>query len=102
MAQINGIELAKKIRTDNENIQIIFITGFPEFIAEGYEVMALHYLMKPVSEEKLFTVLDRALKTISQSEKTIIFPIDGEMVLVRICDIIYAESFAHNIEITKQ
>lgn len=42
MGSINGVELAKQIRKDNEGLQIIFITGFPDFITEGYEVSALH------------------------------------------------------------
>lgn len=51
MEQMNGIELATKLRTDDETIQIIFITGYPDYIAQGYEVAALHYLMKPVCAE---------------------------------------------------
>ena len=36
-----------------ETVQIIFITGYPDFIAEGYEAEALHYLLKSVMPEKL-------------------------------------------------
>ena len=50
--KINGLELAKIIRQHDPAVQLVFITGFPDFIAEGYEVSALHYLMKPVSPEK--------------------------------------------------
>ncbi len=49
---MNGIELAKKILEVNQDIQILFITDYPVYMAEGYEVYALHYLMKPVSQEK--------------------------------------------------
>lgn len=34
--------------------------GYADYIQDGYEVEALHYLMKPVSEQKLYQVLDRA------------------------------------------
>lgn len=60
MGQMNGVELAKTIRRDNETVQIVFITGFPDFVGEGYEVSALHYLMKPVSIEKLQAVFKYA------------------------------------------
>lgn len=60
MAQMNGMELARKIRERNRRIQIAFLTGLPDFICEGYEVDALHYLIKPIQEKKLFQVLDRA------------------------------------------
>ncbi len=57
MKNMNGIELAKRIRRDNNRAEIIFITLHFEFVGEGYEVDALHYLIKPISEEKLiFTV----------------------------------------------
>lgn len=58
MGQMDGVTMAKQVRKDNEAVQIIFITGYSDYIAEGYEVAALHYLMKPVNREKLFTVLD--------------------------------------------
>ena len=60
MGKMDGVTMAKKLRQDNDTIQIIFITGYSDYISEGYEVAALHYLMKPVKEEKLFSVLDRA------------------------------------------
>ena len=69
MQAINGVELAKRIRTENGTAQIVFITGFPDFIAEGYEVSAMHYLMKPVSAYKLFEVLDRAVANLGKNEK---------------------------------
>jgi len=47
MKALSGVELAKAVRKDNESVQIIFITGYSDYIAEGYEVSALHYLMKP-------------------------------------------------------
>ena len=64
---MDGVSLAKKIREGNQRIQIIFITGLPDFMGEGYEVDALHYLLKPVREEKLFQVLDRAADRLQQA-----------------------------------
>ena len=52
MPSMNGVELAQKIRQENNAVQIIFITGYSDFMAEGYEVSALHYLMKPVSFQR--------------------------------------------------
>lgn len=68
MAQMDGVSLAKAIRQDNQAVQIVFITGYSEYIAEGYEVAALHYLMKPVKPEKLFSVLDRAAEKLRRNE----------------------------------
>lgn len=99
MGKINGIELAKQIRAENEAVQIVFITGFPNFIAEGYDVSALHYLMKPVIAEKLFAVLDKAVKNLRKVERSIQFDIDGESMRVPADKIIFAEAFAHLVVI---
>ena len=53
MGDMDGVTMAKKLRQENHAIQIIFITGYSDYIAEGYEVAALHYLMKPVREENM-------------------------------------------------
>ena len=53
MDGMNGIELAQKLRREGADIQLVFITGYPDFISKGYDVAALHYLMKPVLQEKL-------------------------------------------------
>ena len=58
MGAMDGVTMARKLRQDNQTIQIIFITGYADYISDGYEVDALHYLMKPIQEEKLFAVLD--------------------------------------------
>lgn len=62
MLRLNGMELAKKLRSQGDMLPIIFITGYSEYMSEGYEVEALHYLLKPVNKEKLFRVLDRYVK----------------------------------------
>lgn len=60
MGGMDGVTMAKRVRAENTAVQIVFITGYTDYIAEGYDVAALHYLVKPVREEKLFEVLDRA------------------------------------------
>lgn len=97
MAQMNGMELARKIRERNRRIQITFLTGLPDFISEGYEVDALHYLIKPIQEKKLFQVLDRAVLNLQQAPKVVLLPINGRPVRIPITDIFYAEAFSHTI-----
>lgn len=91
MPSMSGIELAKKIRLENDAVQIIFITGFIDYIAEGYDVAALHYLMKPLSEYKLSEVLNRAVLKIRKNEKSLFLSISGEMLRIPIYQIKYLE-----------
>ena len=62
MKQLNGMELAKKLRSDGDMLPIVFITGYSDYMNDGYEVEALHYLLKPVDKLKLFAVLERYIK----------------------------------------
>lgn len=99
MGGLSGIDLAKKLRKENNTVQIIFISGFTDFIAEGYEVSALHYLVKPVNEDKFFNVLDKAVESIKHVEKSLFITTDGEMHRIMLSEIRYAEAQGHYVVI---
>lgn len=100
MSGQNGIELAKIIRQSDDTLAIIFITGFSDYIDEGYEVSALHYLIKPIKEDKLFACLDKARKRIQLDRKTILLCCNGENLRIYQDEIVYIEAFAHTVIIT--
>ena len=99
MGLMDGVSMAKKIRQDNDTVQIIFITGYSDYIAEGYEVNALHYLMKPVKEEKLFSVLERAIEKINKNDVVLNMDSANGMVRVPIYQIRFAEVFGNYVTI---
>lgn len=49
MPGMDGVELARKVRALDRDIVIVFATGISDYLEEGYEVEALHYLIKPLS-----------------------------------------------------
>lgn len=61
MDGIDGMETARKIRQSDSTLVIIFVTGYADYVFDGYSVNALDYIMKPASPERLDTVLTRAL-----------------------------------------
>lgn len=91
MPGMDGVTLAKRVRQESETVQIVFITGYSDYIAEGYEVAALHYLMKPVKPDKLFSVLDRAANKLKRDERALVLDTGGEIFRVPIYQIRYAE-----------
>ncbi len=91
MAAMDGVTLAKKIRHENKAVQIVFITGYSDYIAEGYEVAALHYLLKPLDETKFFQVLDRAVATIKDNRQSLTIQAEGEIVVLPFYEIHYLE-----------
>lgn len=97
MKEMDGVVLAQHIRKDNRDVQIVFITGFSDFMAEGYEVSALHYLLKPVDEAKLFTVMNKACSAaVKEGGGALVFSMNGESVRVLTEHILYVEAFAHS------
>lgn len=99
MGAMDGVALAKRLRKTNDTVQIVFITGYSDYISEGYEVAALHYLMKPVKKEKLFNVLDRAVQKLHKNEKVLNLEISGEMVRIPIYQIRYADVMGNYVTI---
>ena len=99
MGLMDGVSMAKKIRQDNDTVQIIFITGYSDYIAEGYEVNALHYLIKPVKEEKLFLVLERAIEKVNKNDVVLNLETANGMVRVPIYQIRFADVFGNYVTI---
>jgi len=60
MGKMKGIELAEWIRQTDQSVLIVFLTSYSQYAVAGYEVNALHYLIKPLSQTKLIPVLDKA------------------------------------------
>ena len=78
----NGVSLAKHLRRLGDDMPIIFVTGEREYILEGYEVEALHYLIKPVQEKKIFECLERVYRNAAQQEAHVI--LTGDMGVVKV------------------
>ena len=91
MTGMDGVELARTVRRDNEAVQIVFITGYSDYIAEGFEVSALHYLLKPVNEEKFHQVLTRAVGRLARNEPFLTLELPGETVRVPLPEIRYLD-----------
>lgn len=99
MGQMNGVELAKKIRSSDREAQIIFITGYNDYIADGYDVEALHYILKPVHADKLNSVLERACEKIKKNEAALLFDLPDGMVRIPLYEIRYIEVRSNYITI---
>ena len=67
MKDLDGVETAKKLRMKNSSAVIIFVTSYPDFVFQGYEVRALNYILKPYKPEKIKEVLHKALEALDLS-----------------------------------
>ena len=91
MPGIDGIALAQELRKTAPHAPIVFITGYDRYLAKGYDVAALHYLLKPLDKDKFFAVLNRAAEQLGQNEKRITLELSGETVCIPLREISWVE-----------
>lgn len=94
MGKMNGMELAQKLRETDREIPILFVTGYDDYMQYGYDVAALHYLVKPVDKLKFFSVLDRLPKKQGTVQKIYLQTDDGS-VSIPLSEIWYVEAEGH-------
>ncbi len=90
MPGINGTEAAEVIREKHENSVIIFLTAYDDFAyaQKAIRVRALDYLLKPVNEEELVTVLEEAMRLAGEGrshrfEPSVVIPDKEEQTSLR-------------------
>lgn len=91
MCAMDGVTMAKEVRKTNETVEIVFITGYSDYIAEGYDVGALHYLVKPLHREKFFAVLDKAFSRREKNARCLTLDCGGTLVRVSLPEIRYLD-----------
>ena len=92
MGAMDGVTMAKELRKSNDTVQIIFITGYSDYISEGYEVAALHYLLKPVTYERLAQLLDELSSMRPAATDELVIKTSFGYHALRLSDIEYAEA----------
>ena len=99
MDETNGMELAQKIREHDGDAAIVFITSNPGFALQGYDVSALHYLIKPLESD----VLERLIMTDYRHRfqcNFLVFKSGPQTLRLPIRDIICLETIGRRVEIT--
>ena len=102
MPEMNGIEVAKKIRKQNTIIPIVFISGFMQYCTEGYEVNALRYLDKNAVNfrEKLNECMCYVMKIIeANDDSALLLQTKNTSMQIPYKETMYFEAMNHNIEI---
>ena len=102
MQDVDGMELARQVRRQSDGIQFIFITGFTDYMPDGYEVGALHYLIKPVEYEQLAAVLDRALAGRAVTEREVLLETENGILRIPESRVLCAEAFGHDSAVTME
>jgi two-component system response regulator LytT len=104
MPGLNGLDAAEIINKLPERPIVIFVTAFDEHALAAFEVGATDYLVKPVSEHRLRSAVERiAGRTVLRpaTGRTVVdkLPVEGEghTILLRIADIRVVHARGHHV-----
>ena len=64
MAGMNGIELAKKLKSANGKIALFFVTNFDGYQDDAMDLHAFRYFSKPFDIQRLYAGLNKAMEYI--------------------------------------
>lgn len=95
---LSGIETARRLRSCDCSVPIIFITVDESYALEGYTVQAMDYILKPVDQSRLYLTMDRLVK---QNKVRRIIEIKENRTVrhIVIDDILFVRSVGHFLEI---
>lgn len=100
MPNINGMDVARKLREANSDVNIVFVTNMIQYAVEGYSVQASDFIVKPVAPASVNRVMNRALAALDRNvDKSVTLKnaADGRTVVVKASDIYYVEGSGHKI-----
>lgn len=99
MEGMNGIEAAKKLREQQTDTVLVFITGIKDYVFDALDLYAFQYLLKPIDERKFAKALERAAReAASKKERRVLFIKSRNLTLDQ-SEILYIESRAKKAEI---
>lgn len=97
MPETDGIELGRKIRERDKSSAVIYISSSREYSLDAFSVRAFSYLIKPFSQEKLFSELDECLSRVKTAPQKLSIKTVDSTVLLALSEIIAVEYLDHRL-----
>lgn len=95
----NGIDFVSKNAKYLKDTQLIYITGYDEYIEDTFKTDPIYVLRKPLSEDKIASSYKKALDKINNGNAYIIFKTLKETIKIKINNLLYMESKGRLIDI---
>lgn len=90
MPELDGMKVAKELRRRNFTCSIVFVTSYPQFILESFEVQPYRFFVKPIKDDDITSLMNTFIK-----HQKILAPIivieDSEQKVISTKDILYLE-----------
>jgi len=69
MPEMNGLELANCLMEQDDELMVVFVTGYNQYAFEAFQVNALDYLLKPVNPGIIQKCISRLVKLKGPSDE---------------------------------
>jgi len=91
MDGMSGMEAGHRIRENDKEVFLIFVTSHKQFIEEAFIVEAFDYVSKPITSEKINDVIERVLKKYISQHQKVSFESMGNIYSLYVTEIIRIE-----------
>ncbi len=89
MDGIDGISLAKELRSRNSKLVLFFITNYDEYQDDAMDLRAFRFFEKPFDVNRLYSSLDKAMEYIDGAYVDGFIATDGTLQRILVDDILY-------------
>lgn len=100
MPGTGGLELAEEIRRVDRDCLLVFLTSSQDHMPEAFSFHAFEYVTKPISPQRVFRVLEDALRTLPRSLRSVQVPTGRTTRRIALESIVSVTSDAHYLDIT--
>lgn len=99
MNGMSGMEAARELRKLDTDCMLVFTTTSTDHALEGFQVRAMHYLVKPYGDEEISRLMAEIRMRLPKADRSLTLKVNGAQVKLCCRDIVFAEHFSHNIHI---
>ncbi len=92
MKRVDGMTAAKKIRTIDESVVIMFITNIVQYAVKGYSVQALDFIVKPIGYHAFAQKIETAIEQVHRlAKRTVCIKTISGLMIFELDDIVCVE-----------
>lgn len=100
MEGMSGVETARRLREKDSECILLFLTSSKEFMPDAFSCHAFEYILKPFTRERVFQVLEDAMKVMPPVCATISITSQRRKINILPADIMAAVSDGHYLNIS--
>lgn len=100
MAHLDGMETAHRIRRQDSDVMLVFITNLARYAIQGYEVDASDFILKPLEYSRFCVRMDKLTARLARKQDAfVVLPLAEQKIRVAVEDILYAEVVDHDLQV---